>query len=294
MNFIHLSGYSMDINNNKTIEKLDIKSTIKRFKTVLSMLFLFVVFLQPFNTAQALEPLQTEYVNKVVQAFKQNNRVAISKMVSYPLFRQAPLAPINNKSEFLKRYDEIFDPRLLNTITRSNLHTDWDSIGWRGVILNNGIVALDPDGDITEINYHSPREQALVDSFYKQKIVSMNDYNVAKGRRALHRSVTNFNQAVVELTTKRFHIRIDDVGQGKLRYASWPTNKNTSDAPDLILTNGRLLNSSGRNQRFVFNNGAYSYQLNIDSAGARPTGSLEVFKGGRSWIREVATQVIRR
>ncbi|MEH6458184.1 MAG: hypothetical protein V7749_17775, partial [Cocleimonas sp.] len=186
----------------------------------------------------------------------------------------------------------VFDQRLINIISRSNLHTDWDSIGWRGVILDNGIVALDPEGNISEINYHSPREQALINKVSPRTLSS----NVGKGRRALHRSVTNFNQAVVELTTPRFHIRVDDVGQGHLRYASWPINKSTSDAPDLILNNGRLEQSSGRNQSFVFDNGNYSYRLNINSVdlGARATGSLEVLKAGEFWIREVATKVIRR
>lgn len=294
MNFIQLSGYSVLFNKNTSIENQDVvvsrTNKKKRFFTVLTSILLLVGFLQPFSSAQALEPLQQASVNKVIQAFKQNNRTAISKMISYPLFRQAPLAPINSEGEFLRRYDEIFDQRLLSTITNSNLHTDWDSIGWKGVILNNGIVALDPDGDITEINYHSPREQALVDGFYSRDIASSG----AKGRRALHRSVTNYNQAVVELTTKRFHIRVDDVGQGNLRYASWPKDKSLSEAPDIILTNGRLVQNGGRNQHFVFDNGSYSYQLNVNSATARPTGSLEVLKDGQSWIREVATQVISR
>ena len=270
----------------------NIKNLKKRVQTLLAVLLLLLAYLLPFSTAQALEPQQKSVVNKVIQAFKQNNRVAISNMVSYPLVRQAPLAPISNRSEFLNRYDEVFDQRLLNTITKSNLHTDWDSIGWQGVILNNGIVALDPDGNITEINYLSFREQALVNKLTPRNVVS----NVAKGRRALHRSVTNYNQAVIELTTKHFHIRVDDIGQGKLRYASWPISKNTSEAPDLILTDGRVLPGSGRNQRFVFDNGTYSYQLNVHSlsANAIPTGSLEVFKDGQSWVREVATRVIHR
>ena len=291
MKFIQLSGYSMQIKNIISMENINMEILIKRRRTFGAILLLVLVYLVPFNTAQALEAQQSSVINKVIQAFKQNNRVAISNMVSYPLFRQAPLAPINNRVEFLNRYDEVFDQRLLNTITRSNLHTDWDSIGWRGVILDNGIVALDPDGNITEINYHSPREQALVN-----KLNPNVANNVAKGRRALHRSVTNYKQAIVELTTERFHIRVDDIGQGKLRYASWPINKNTSDAPDLILINGRVLQNDGRNQRFVFDNGTYSYQLNFNAsvAAVRPTGSLEVFKGGQSWIREVATRVIRR
>ncbi len=262
----------------------------KRLQNFLTMMFLLLAYLLPVSALQALEPQQKLLVNKIVESFKQNNRVAISRMVSYPLLRQTPLKSINNPSEFLNRFNEVFDKALLNTITSSNLHTDWDSIGWQGVILNNGIIALDPEGNITEINYQSAREQALIHG--------LNSRRLAKGRRSLHRSVTHYDQAVVELTTARFHIRVDSIGkgQGKLRYSAWPINKNTSEEPDIILNNGRVFNSNGRNQSYIFNNGTYSYQLNIRSlsSNAIPTGSLEVFKNGKSWIREVATQVIRR
>ena len=267
------------------------KKLTSKFQIISAILFLVFAYIIPFNSVQALEQQQKISVNKIVQSFKQNNRVALSRMVSYPLLRQAPLTPINNPNDFLRRYDEIFDQKLLNTITQSNIHTDWDNIGWRGVILNNGIVAIDPDGNITEINYHSPREQALIEKLNPNRIA-----NVAKGRRALQRTLSGYNQSLVELTTKRFHIRVDDVGQGKLRYTSWPTNKAMTEKPDLVLNNGRLLQSGGRNQRYVFDNGTYSYQLNINHSGSgiSPTGSLEVFKGGQSWVREAAIRVIRR
>lgn len=278
MSFIQLSGYFMQIK--------------KHVKILLSVLALFFIYLLPFNTAQALEPKLKAEVSKIIDAFKQNDRVAISYMVSYPLLRHAPLAPINNHNEFLKRYDEIFDKTILDIITRSNIHTDWDHVGWRGVILDNGIVALDPEGKIIDINYDSPFEKAMI-----SKLNPIVARNIPKGRRAVgrDRGASNFNQAVVEVTTPRFHIRIDDIGQGAFRYASWPIDKKTSDAPDLILNNGRILRA-GRNQRFVFDNGTYSYQLNIDSAraGTEPSGSLEILKGGQPWIREVATQIIHR
>ena len=275
------------INNNK------LATSIKQIQIKLVSLILllgFVLVLFPFNSAQAIEKNQISQVQKIVDAFKQNNRATISKLVSYPLLRQAPLPPINNERELLRRYDELFDQVLLSTITQSNIYTDWDSIGWRGVMLNNGIVAVDPDGNITEVNYHSPREQALINN--------LNSSRVAKGRRSLHRSVVNYDQAVVELTTPRFHIRVDNVGvdQGGLRYTAWPINKQTSERPDLILNNGRVYYSNGRNKRYVFNNGNYSYQLNIDSNGAnaQATGNLVVVKNGKPWISEVATKVIRR
>ncbi|MGK0271496.1 MAG: hypothetical protein ACI88H_002159 [Cocleimonas sp.] len=294
MKFIQLSDSQVLINNNINLIS-SIKNSPKtwaflalRLSSKFALFLVLIATLYPLQYAHAIESQQVPQVQKVISAFQQNNRVAISKLVSYPLIRPAPLPPIRNEAELLKRYDEVFDRTLLQTITQSNLYTDWDSIGWRGVILNNGIVALDPDGNITEIKYHSPREQAIINQLRSR--------NLAKGRSSLHRSVKDYNQSVVQLTTPRFHIRIDNVGggNGKLRYTSWPINKNLSDKPDLVLNNGRFFDSNGRNQRYIFVNGTYSYQLNIQSlnANAMPTGSLEVYKDGKRLTREVAT--IRR
>ena len=282
---ISIQTYRNSNKNNLNVnQKLSLKNVRQRFIMTITLIFLAVTF----NTAIAIEPQQKAIVKKVVEAFKKNDRASLSNMVSYPLFRQAPLAPINNQKEFLERYDEIFDGYLLSTITNSDINTDWDNIGWRGVILGNGIVALDPEGNITEINHHSQREQALVNQLNKR--------NIAKGRRALHRSVDNYDQALVELTTERFRIRVDNVGKGVLRYTSWPINKDISSKPDLILSNGHVIDGSGRNQRFVFDNGTYSYHINIDASATNTpaASSLEVFKSGQPWIREVATRVIRR
>jgi len=190
----------------------------------------------------------------------------------------------------LNRYDDVVDQTLINIITSSNIHTDWDSVGWRGVILNNGIVALDPEGNIIEINYHSPKEQALINGSKTQ----------AKAKGSLGRNIVNPNNFLVEITTEHMHIRVDSLddaqgsNEGKLRYSAWSGNKNVLETPDIVLNNGRVFTNNGRNQRYVFNNGTYQYQLNVSSLGIDepPTGTLEVFKNGQFLKREIATKVV--
>lgn len=276
--------FHANIKNINLFELLGLKNSRIFLFSALSVVFLFA----SLNNAFAIEPQQQTQVKKIISFLKQDNRIALSNHISYPLFRQAPLAPINNQKEFLERYDEIFDRHLLGTIISSNINTNWDSIGWRGVILDNGIIALDPDGNITEINHHSQREQEIVNQLTSNK--------VAKGRSALHRSVNKYDQVVLELVTQRHRIRVDKISNGVLRYTSWPKHKSTADKPDLILSNGRIINSSGRNQRYIFDNGTYSYQINVNhpNANTAAKGSLEVFKSGQKWVRETAISVNRR
>jgi len=180
------------------------------------ILFINLLVLSSFfimSSSYAIDGRQIPVVKKVIDAFKANDRVLLSEMISYPLLRQAPLSPVNDKADFLNRYDDIFDQQILNIITQSNIYTDWDSVGWRGIILNNGILALDPEGNIIDVNYHSPREKRLVSSLTATQ--------KGKGRSSLERNV-NYNKALVEITTPHMHIRVDSINesQGILRYSA--------------------------------------------------------------------------
>jgi hypothetical protein len=47
---------------------------------------------------------------------------------------------------------------------------------------------------------------------------------------------------------------------GSLRYASWK-NKEESMKPDLLLSNGQCVSSGFDNQKYIFRNGEYFYEI---------------------------------
>lgn len=62
------------------------------------------------------------------------------------------------------------------------------------------------------------------------------------------------------MTTKSYLIRIDELSNGKYRYASWKSGKKESTKPDLILTNGEIrMEGSGGNHTITFKKGEFSY-----------------------------------
>ena len=236
------------------------------------------------GNAFALEPKNEPLVQKVLQAFKGKNINDIAKLVAYPLEREDPLPPIRNEKEFIQRFNDVFDQHLLSSIVNSKIEKDWNEVGWRGIMLGDGDIWINYDGQISAINYQSPTELMVSNRLR------------AKGRRALHRSVSQYAKSILNWQTKRYHIRVDELKDGQLRYTSWSKGKKTSQKPDLILHNGMLqMDGTGRNQSYVFHNGKYKYQLKVNSIGTSSAtyGMLKVFKGGQEVDSEAVVSVGR-
>lgn len=99
-----------------------------------------------------------ETVARFIAFVKNNARDSVVASVSFPFKRQYPIQAINNKQEFLKRYDAVFDEKLIEMISNSNPAKDWSTVGYHGMMLLNGVVWLDYDGTLLGVNYESKFE----------------------------------------------------------------------------------------------------------------------------------------
>ena len=213
---------------------------------------------------------------------KQGNKDALSQKVAFPLRRPAPLPPIKNQQEFISHYDEIFDKELVDMIVTSNPAKDWEQMGWRGIMLQDGVVWLDEKGQLIAVNYQSAAEKK------RQEALILQD----KGQ--MHASIKEYKLPVCVLETAKFRIRIDDMGEGRYRYASWPVKGHFSDQPDLVINNGTFIpEGSGGNHRFEFKNDGYVYDCAITELGASdaPAAMLTITKGGKTVLSQPATIV---
>ncbi|MEJ1223104.1 hypothetical protein [Sediminicola sp. 1XM1-17] len=220
-----------------------------------------------------------EIVQTFIDNIKNQKKEKLSTQVSFPLKRDSPIPDIRNEREFLERYREIFDDNLIELISGSNPATDWSAMGWRGIMLKNGMLWLDYDGTLIAVNYQSQSEQQK-----KARLVAIT-------KAYVHPSLKEFKQPIVVLETKKFRIRIDDLGNHKFRYASWPIEKNMNVAPDLILSNGKVIHDgSGGNHRYEFSNGPYTYVCSIITLGTSdsPPATLSIFKGDKEILSERA------
>jgi hypothetical protein len=235
------------------------------------------------SDVHAIEAQFRGQVAEFVQAIKTKNRNTISEHIAYPLQRVLPIPSIKSRDEFITRFDEVFDEGLIKTIIHSNLEKDWDAVGWRGIMLNNGQLWLDYDGMVIAVNH-------LTDS---ERVIRF--HLIEKQRSVLYKSVRKFAAPVLEWNTKKYRIRIDDLGDSKFRYASWAGNKRTSEKPDLVLFNGkREFEGSGGNHFFTFLKGEYKYVccVWVLREEATPPGELKVYKKDDLLLSDPVVEVL--
>lgn len=220
---------------------------------------------------------KTRNIEHLKRLFRQKAVDEISKHIIYPLKRESPIPSVKDAAELKNRFDEIFDEDLINIISGSN--TDqWSEMGWRGIMLDNGILWINTDGKIIAVNHQSEYEKILV-----QKLTS-------EERGGLYPALQqNFKKTVYKFKTENYFIRIDELNSGTYRYACWKKENPESTKPDLVLGNGKIeFDGSGGNHVITFKNNNYEYKVfrnKIASSGIADI-SLVVEKNGKEILSE--------
>jgi hypothetical protein len=224
-----------------------------------------------------LEKKYQDIIRPFWNAVQNNDRKTIIDLIHYPLKRQYPIPQINNNLEMNERYETLFDETLLNIIKNSSIETDWTNMGWRGIMLGNGKVWIDYDGKIIAVNYQSPQETELM----KNIIIEIKNY--------LHKSLIDFVQPVLSCKTENYKFRIDLLDNNyNYRLSIWSKDKEQSDIPDMVLSNGeRIPDGSGGNHLYVFND-KFQYILSIDILTACEYGGFSIYNDvNNSWIDNI-------
>ena len=232
------------------------------------------------TTAFPQSVMEVEYrdiIRPFLNAVVNNDRETIMDLIHYPLKRHYPIPSVNNKLEMDERFDTVFDETLLNLIKNSSIETDWSGVGWRGIMLGNGVLWVDYDGKIIAVNYQSPHEIALKDSI------------ILELKNNLHESLKDFMSPILLCETENHKIRIDLLDSNdNYRLAIWSKEKEQSDIPDMVLSNGvRIPDGSGGNHSFIFN-GKSQYIIAIDILTAYEYGHFSIYDDvNNSWIENM-------
>ena len=204
-------------------------------------------------------------IDRFVNTIRSNDKAELSRMILFPLERPYPVPPIE-RDEFVSRYHQVFDKELVRTIAESNL-SDWDSVGWRGLMLDNGLVWIDYDGTVRRVNFISKFELAE-----QERLLELRDELREQERKQLHYSLREYSHPVLEWKTNTFRIRIDQTNGDQYRYAAWRAEVSHRDAPDIVLYNGierrsgmECCGSSGGGHiTYQFTNGEYLYEVDVN------------------------------
>jgi hypothetical protein len=231
---------------------------------------------------QELSKEEENAVLNFIDCVKNKQKEKLAAHIAFPLKREYPIADIKNKKEFLMRYDEVFDAELSQKIANSTLDKDWAKVGWRGIMLSNGLLWLDIDGRLLSVNYQSKAEAEK-----REQIINAD-------RKKLHESLQEFQHPVHVLVTPTYRIRIDDTGKGRYRYAAWKLKNKMKTKPDLVIENGEHeLDGNGGNYILVFKNGEYRYDcaINLLAAEDTPSATLTIYKNEKKMLFENAKMI---
>lgn len=183
----------------------------------------------------------------------------------------------------LARFDEVFDEALLNSIASSRVGQDWQTMGWRGIMLGSGEVWLDFDGNVVAINHQTAQAA-------KRKAEL-----VAKQKSDLYPGLREYQRPELMWQTEKFTIRIDNMDDGHYRYASWAKGNTLSDKPDLVLSNGTVrVEGTGGNHTYQFKSGPYRYECVVTVLGEQgaPTGELVVYQNEVAIVHQPVIKVL--
>lgn len=225
---------------------------------------------------------KTEYEDVVeyfVDCIKDKDIEKLDSIISYPIQRPYPIPPIRNKQEFKNRYSEIFDDSLTSLIANSNIKEDWSDVGWRGIMLLNGIVWIDYDGRLITTNYTSDKEKSIEEKWIKYE------------KSLLYTDLKEFKKPIHTIETDKFIVRIDLLENQKYRYASWSKESDISNKPDLVINNGEWTpDGNGGNHHFTFTNGEHNYTVYVYVLGSdeTPPFYLEVNKKDKVIVNQPA------
>lgn len=232
--------------------------------------------------SQKLDKKYLPLVTSFIDCIKKQDIEKLSTKIRFPLKREYPIPPVQNKQEFIKRYKAIFDEEFTKKIINSKPDTDWDDVGWRGIMLFNGDLWLDYDGSLIGINHQSKQE-----SREKTRLI-------AAEKTKLHPSIQLFQSPVLIFETAKYRIRIDDLGNYNYRYTSWPIKSTMLDQPALTLKNEKYTpDGSGGNHNYQFKSGDYTYTCYITvmgETGSAPA-SLVITKNGKEILSQDAKRI---
>lgn len=221
--------------------------------------------------AEGLTAGEKKSIQQLIQHFKQQNIPTITQAIEYPLAREAPLAPIKNSQEMQKRFEQVFDQKIQKRIAQSTLN-DWDRMGWRGIMFDQGEIWVDYDPDaktvplkIRTVNYSSDAEQKL-----RQQVL-------VQQKKSLHPSIQDFAEPKLLFKTATHLIRIDELKNGQMRYAAWKNHQDQSKKPDLVLNRGSYTTEgSAHNEIYTFKSGPYTYIAYNDRIGGESDSPLSL------------------
>ncbi len=188
---------------------------------------------------------------KILNLINQNKAAELAELVNYPLQRPNPIPDIKNAKEFVAYYPNLFDAKFKKLIPKFSQKEVFVRNGLFGMVgdVFHGEIWFDETG-IVSINYFSDKEMALEKSLSKMI------------KAVIHPSVNQWESNVFVASSKNLLVRVDNLANGDLRYASWSKSRPISQKPDLVILKGEEVHEGTLGSTiWTFTNNNWKYTI---------------------------------
>ena len=161
-------------------------------------------------------PQEVVAAEKLKMALTSNDQEIVADMIRYPLLRSRPLAPIRDRTEFLKHWQDYFD-----AVTSTQLiGAELNEFGWRGVALGNGDVWFQ-GSHITALNVETEQDRE------SQRAAAFSD------TQEIHPVAQGFDRILFACETSTAHLRVQGYNDTVQLYG-WKRDKKLTSMPSII------------------------------------------------------------
>lgn len=106
----------------------------------------------------------------------------------------------------MEKFEEIFNSNFFDTISRIDTESDWFLVGWRGTMLNDGILWITDDYKIRAINYSSELGRQN-----RNRLIQLQAEELPSEQK-------DFDEPILNWYTEDFQIRVDRIsGEYRLK-----------------------------------------------------------------------------
>ena len=217
--------------------------------------------------------LTRKIINKLTMHVEKNNKQEVANLIEYPLKRFGFIPDIKDKEDFIKRYSQIFDEKLISMLLSAS-DKDWSEVGYKGTMFNNGLIWIN-EGKIIAINYTSEEEKKL------QKKLKRQDKNL------IYILLKDYKENKLIWITENYKIRIDELTDSSYRCAIWKKEESQAKKPSMIFWNGEVTyegNQGYHYYTFLFKE--QKYIISVNALKNDILGELSIYENNKLLIEE--------
>ena len=174
----------------------------------------------------------------IMQSIIKGDCDALAAVTHFPIWRPYPEKDIANKEELKALFHVFFDDKIRRNLKRFTA-ADWEQVGWRGYMLNNGeYLWADDFGKLSTICYQSAALGKMRKSLYKEELQNIEE---ASGW---------IPEICFVAADSSIFIRIEDYDNAKRLHLFF--RDTTIQASNLIFNGAAVSEGSGGNISYLF------------------------------------------